>query len=46
MRKTILECDIPNVGNPQHVAEFTKDILVHYLKTEKMNQPSVKYMEM
>jgi G2/mitotic-specific cyclin-B, other len=46
LRETILKCDEANVKNPQHVAEFSKDIMEHFLATEGMNQPKHKYMEL
>lgn len=45
MQSEILECDNQSAQNPQCVAEYTKDILQHYLETEIENQPKVKYME-
>jgi len=43
--ETILPCDLETATNPQHVAEFSKDIMTHYLGTESFNQPKHKYME-
>jgi len=37
LSETLLECDEPNSQNPQFVAEFSKDIMSHYLATESMN---------
>ena len=41
----MLDCDRPNINNPQFVGEYAKNILRHYLETETSNQPKVKYME-
>ena len=43
--KTIEDCDVQQASDPQHVAEFTSDILNHFMKTEGQNQPKLKYME-
>jgi hypothetical protein len=41
----VLDCDIHKIKDPQHVVEYTGNILLHYLETEVMNQPRSKYMQ-
>jgi len=36
--------DLEFARNPQHVSEFTREIMKHYLTREKVNQPQVKNM--
>ena len=45
LHQTVDECDKDNAKNPQYVAEFTTDIMKHFMATEMHNQPQHKYME-
>lgn len=45
INEVIEPCDYSNAQNPQCVAEFTKDIMQHYLASESENQPKVSYMK-
>jgi hypothetical protein len=45
LNDTVDECDYEEAYNPQYVAEFTKDIMKHFMATEMMNQPQHKYMD-
>ena len=37
LQNTVDECDTENAPNPQYVAEFTTDIMKHFMATEMMN---------
>jgi|SaaInl33SG_5_DNA_1037386.scaffolds.fasta_scaffold11251_2 hypothetical protein len=37
LHQTVDECDKDNAKNPQYVAEFTTDIMKHFMATEMMN---------
>jgi hypothetical protein len=46
VQNAVEECDRQDADNVQFVAEFTKDIMKHFINTEMNNQPKAKYMEM
>jgi hypothetical protein len=45
LNRTIQSFDEKRQENPQFVAEYTKEILQHYLAQERVNQPKSKNMK-
>ena len=45
LEKSVEECDKTDAENVQYVAEFTKDIMKYFIRTEMNNQPKINYMD-